>query len=300
MKKSDWFFVITVLLAVIAIDQAIKGFFGNPFANQSGPFYQILWTENHGAMLGLLSDLPLIIRVVTFSTCGAFLLFIYGIVQFFLSQRLMVFRIGLSILLGGIFGNVIDRIRLGYVLDYLSIGYSSHFSPIFNFADAIQWVGYLMIMFSLIRDGKKFWPDIENRKNYWVNKSFQLRYSLFLSFAGLSFCVLVSVFGYTFLRTTIIEIRGYNPLLLKQFLNPFLITIGCLGLAFTILLFVIGIYVSHRIAGPVYAFERFLKQAIRSNDTKVRLKLRAGDDFKEFEKLADELQDKLASMQKTS
>ena len=52
-------------------------------------------------------------------------------------------------------------------------------------------------------------------------------------------------------------------------------------------LFVFGRILSHRTAGPIYAFETYLRDLIRGKDRK--FKLRKGDDFKHLEELADAL-----------
>ena len=71
----------------------------------------------------------------------------------------------MSLLLGGIMGNVTDRIIWGSVVDFLLIGSPEMSTPAFNPADAIQWVGYFMIVYALVKDGKHLWPSENSRKH---------------------------------------------------------------------------------------------------------------------------------------
>ncbi len=51
----------------------------------------------------------------------------------------------LSLVLGGAVGNLIDRIRLGYVIDFIDVFYQTHHWPIFNVADSAICVGAFLL-----------------------------------------------------------------------------------------------------------------------------------------------------------
>lgn len=250
--------------------------------------------HNYGAMLGLFSDLPPVLRVVSLSTGGAFLIFIFFVIQYLLPSKLVVLRMGLSILLGGILGNVADRISWGYIVDFIVLGSYQGTTPAFNVADMVQWVGYAMIVFSLIRDGKKLWPENDTRKVFLVNPQFQIKYCIKLMLLGVAFAIIAAVYSYTYLRVTIIDLIGHQPQIEGKFLIPFIITFAIVSIAFTIFLFFVGLVLSHRAAGPLYAFEMFLEDLSKG---KIRqLKLRAGDDFQHLEELAGKLGTKLEEL----
>ncbi|RYZ82412.1 MAG: signal peptidase II, partial [Proteobacteria bacterium] len=180
MRKIDWVLVIVPFFITWGIDRLTKAWaLGLTGVKFHGPLGFVLH-HNHGAMLGLFSDLPAVLRIVSLSTGGAFLICSYGIIQYLLPIRGLMLRSGLSVLLGGILGNVADRIIYGYVIDFLVIGTPTLSSPAFNMADALQWVGYAMIVFSIIRDGDALWPEHNSRKVYWINRKFQLKYCLIL------------------------------------------------------------------------------------------------------------------------
>ncbi len=60
-----------------------------------------------------------------------------------------------ALLLGGITGNLTDRIRFGYVIDFISLHAGSYHWPTFNVADASICAGALLLAFDLIFDGRK-------------------------------------------------------------------------------------------------------------------------------------------------
>ena len=243
-------------------------------------------------MLGLFSELPAVLRIVTLSTSGVFLLSLYALIQYLIPVRLMPLRVGLSILVGGILGNVMDRILHGYVIDFITMQFGTWHLPIWNVADVIQWIGYVLIVYSIIKYGEQIWPDNNIRKSFWVNKKFQIKYSSLFMATGLFLNLIALVYSYTYLKVTIAEIAGPNQILIAKFSEPFLYTFLILALTFSMVLFSVGKMISHRIAGPLYAFERFLKDVLEGKGLSkqgVALKLRAGDEFKHLEQLAEQI-----------
>lgn len=287
MKKRDWLLVFSLVPAVWLIDQMTKAWANGNLAELKffGPFGFVLH-HNRGAILGTFSDLPPMLRVVSLSTGGAFLIFIYGAIQYLLPSKSLPLRTGMSLLLGGILGNVTDRIIHGEVTDFLLLGSRTLWTPAFNMADAIQWIGYILVVYGLIRDGSLLWPDVNARKNLWINPRYQIKYILTIVGIGSSFAVVSAVFAYTFLKVTIDDlVVGPAHMMEHRFLTPFLQTYAVISVGFMVTLFVLGRILSHRTAGPVYAFETYMRDLIRGKDRKFRL--RKGDDFKHLEELAD-------------
>src|SRR5262245_48523403 len=204
MKRRDWFLVVGLVLATWGVDQATKAWAVRHLSDLRfyGPVGFVLHF-NPGAILGTFSDLPPLLRVVSLSTGGAFLIFIYTAIQYLLPSKSLHLRCGMSLLLGGILGNVTDRIVQGSVVDFLIIGTKDFSTAAFNMADAIQWVGYGLVVWGLIRDGNIFWPDKNSRKSLWINPRFQLKYCFTMTAIGLCFSFISGVFSYTFIKITI-------------------------------------------------------------------------------------------------
>jgi signal peptidase II len=289
MKKRDWLFVISLVPATWLADQISKAWAMRTLSDLKffGPFGVVLH-HNPGAILGTFADLPPVLRIVSLSTGGAFLICIYAAIQYLLPSKSLPLRAGMSLLLGGILGNVSDRIMFGAVTDFLVLGSRQLSTPAFNAADAIQWIGYMMVVYGLIRDGNLFWPDANSRKTMWVNPRFQLKFCMMLVAIGTCFAVVTGVFAYTFLKITIDDlVVGPAKMMEHRFLVPFLQTYSVITAGFLAGLFVLGRVLSHRMAGPLHGFETFLRDLMRGKDR--RFKMRKGDEFRHLEALAEHL-----------
>ncbi len=291
MKKHEWVIVFLPLVATWLVDRLTKIWAVGIDGVKSFGYLGFVLHHNPGAMLGLFSELPPVLRVVSLSTGGAFLVCTYGLIQYLLPIKSLSLRTGMSILLGGILGNVTDRILWGHVVDFIVIGNVQVSSPAFNMADALQWIGYGLIVTAIVRDGELLWPEHNARRVFWINPKFQLKYCYLLLGVGMGISLISMVFSYTYLRVTMIELVGTNQALLDKFLLPYAMTFMILALGFCAGLFAIGKVISHKIAGPIYAFEKYALDLIDGKDR--NFKLRTKDEFKELEALAIKLRDKL-------
>jgi signal peptidase II len=143
------------LLVVIA-DQVTKVFF-----DQWLSLYQSVavmpgfnWTlaYNYGAAFSFLSD------------SGGWQRWFFTIIALGVSTGLVIWlkrtersdwrnAVPLALIIGGAIGNVIDRIRLGYVIDFIDIYYGTSHWPAFNIADSAISVGAVgLILISLFQD----------------------------------------------------------------------------------------------------------------------------------------------------
>ncbi len=291
MKTKDWFVVLFTLVLTIAADQITKYYASDMKESWLGPVHFIL-IHNEGAMLGLFANLPAFLRIVTISTSGFFVFSLYAFLQYIIPMKLLQLRIGLSLLVGGIIGNVIDRTYFGYVIDFIGFQVGKFHSPIWNIADMIQWVGYLTIVHTLIKNHNKIWPDKNSRSQFWVNKKFQLKYAFIFIGSGVLISLISLVFSYTYFKISMTELGVYQTQLGEKYTQAFLYSYLILTLTFSVALFIFAKFISHQIAGPIYAFERYFTQLLDQKDLGYihkQLKLRAGDDFKHLEKLADKI-----------
>lgn len=288
LNKREWFLVIFFVFFSWTLDYYTKQW---ALTHVAAPklyhgFFGLGLHRNPGAMLGMLSDIPAILRIVSLSTGGAFLIFTYFFIQYLLPKRFFSLRIGLSLFLGGILGNVTDRILWGSVVDFIFFKIGGKTTPVFNIADAIQWVGCIMCAVALYSYGHNIWPDRDSRKKVWVMPKYQFKYIFLLISIGIGFSIISGVFSYTYLQITIHHIAvGSSDYLEKKFLYPFALNYLFLTLLFVLALFALGRILSHRTAGPIYAFELFLKDTLQGK--KKVLKLRSGDEMLHLEKLAN-------------
>lgn len=135
---------------VYAVDQWIKGQVRGPvdLAN-TGPidivsFFALRWTENYGVSLGMFTAQSVEMRWGLVAVTGLIAL---GVLVWMLREKSLPEIAGLGMVLGGALGNIRDRYRYGYVIDYADLHFGD-FRPfmIFNLADAAITVGVLIIL----------------------------------------------------------------------------------------------------------------------------------------------------------
>lgn len=68
--------------------------------------------------------------------------------------RQKVLPLGLTLIMGGALGNVIDRLRFGYVVDFVAAHWKGHYFPAFNVADACITVGAMLLIYDAFFEGR--------------------------------------------------------------------------------------------------------------------------------------------------
>lgn len=151
-------FVVAVL--IFLFDHAVKYLVTYPLQLQRRehidllPFFDLRWVENRGVSLGLMpADSELGRWLLVGMTAG-----IASFVAIWLwKERRRQDSIALAMILGGALGNIVDRVRFGYVVDYADF-HIGGWQPflVFNIADAAITIGVLLLLVRalLMRDGK--------------------------------------------------------------------------------------------------------------------------------------------------
>lgn len=145
---------LTAALLVTAADQATKFWIVREFRlHESRPviagWFDLVHVRNTGVAFSLLSSLdprwfnPILI-VATALAAVAVLAYIY-----YLPQRGPA-PFGLGLILGGAIGNLFDRARLGYVVDFLDVYWRDYHWPAFNVADIGITAGVFLLILDLI------------------------------------------------------------------------------------------------------------------------------------------------------
>ena len=129
-----------LLAATLTLDQATKAIVVATLERgESAPeegFFRLTHAWNTGTAFSLLQDQGGLLTFVSFAAVIA-LYFVYRTLE---SPTIWV-RMAFGLLLGGAFGNLIDRIRLGHVTDFFDVGPW----PIFNIADSSITVGIAVL-----------------------------------------------------------------------------------------------------------------------------------------------------------
>ena len=105
------------------------------------PIFNFTWVENRGVSFGLFGDGSARWMLSAFSVVVAGILGWWALKA---DRRLLVSAIGL--IMGGAIGNVIDRIRFGFVVDFLDFSGTGVFPWVFNVADSAITIGVILLI----------------------------------------------------------------------------------------------------------------------------------------------------------
>ena len=150
--------VFILFAAIVILDQITKIWAINNLKNAGTitiipNFFRLVYVENFGAAFGILQNKRWIFIVISVTV-------IIGIVFFLLRHynKLNIFvKIALAMLLGGAIGNFIDRIRLGYVIDFLSFRlFNAYEFPVFNVADIFIVISTFAILILVMLNKHEF------------------------------------------------------------------------------------------------------------------------------------------------
>ena len=138
--------ILVIVLAILSLDRLTKLLIAkNLLYHQSIPvikgIFHLTLVHNRGAAFGILKEqIPLFI----FTSLFAITLIFINLKN---NQHKKSYSISLSLILAGALGNLIDRLYLGYVIDFLDFG----IWPVFNVADSAISIGAIMLGWSMLR-----------------------------------------------------------------------------------------------------------------------------------------------------
>jgi signal peptidase II len=218
---------------------------------------------NRGFIMGFFSGQPGGIRIVAMGFFAALLFTVYLVLLYLLPKRTVVFKYALSLLMGGLLGNVIDKLLYGFTRDFIPFSFLK-FYFIFNFSDVFIWSGALYVLYFVIKKDYLIWYEASTRKHYLLNIPEQMSFSLQLTLLVFNACLLLGVFSFAFVS-------------IHYHLGPkAMVAFGLAILSITVFVcfftFIAGIVMSHRRLGALYAFELFVNDLLAGKDRPLRLR----------------------------
>jgi signal peptidase II len=107
--------------------------------------------RNRGAAFGILSDADLPYQSVLFAGLSLVALLAIAVYAWRLPATAWLPQLALALILGGALGNLIDRLRLGYVVDFVHVYWRDHQWPDFNAADSAITIGVTLLVLDILR-----------------------------------------------------------------------------------------------------------------------------------------------------
>jgi signal peptidase II len=153
--KKKYLITIVIVLGVLSLDQACKLYIDRVLPLHHSvqiikDFVHITHVRNTGAAFGFLAGQTAGFKYVFFITISILAIFV---ILFFLrglenSQTLLI--ASLSMIMGGAMGNLIDRIRLGEIIDFIDLHWYSYHWPAFNVADSAITIGGVFLIIDIV------------------------------------------------------------------------------------------------------------------------------------------------------
>jgi len=150
--------LLIVSFLVLALDQASKIYIDRSMALHSTipvipNFFSITYLRNKGAAFGILANsayrLPFFLMVSAIAVC------VIVVVIKKLREDQKLAAASLSLIFSGALGNVIDRVRLGEVIDFLDAHWYNHHWPAFNIADSAICVGVFLLAIDMYQEEQR-------------------------------------------------------------------------------------------------------------------------------------------------
>ena len=158
LTMGRWSLFGVIAMCGLILDQASKLFIHRTMAlYQAIPVidgcFNIFYIRNQGAAFSFLSQVswrrPFFISVSLFAS----LVILFAFRKLRDDQKLA--QLSLAMIFSGAVGNLIDRIRLGEVIDFIQVYWRTHYWPAFNVADSFICVGVFLLALDMFREERR-------------------------------------------------------------------------------------------------------------------------------------------------
>src|SRR6266540_3004557 len=147
---------VLVMATVLVVDQLVKWLVVrslelHDYRSLVDGVLSLSHVRNRGAAFGILSDADLPYQAMLFSALSLAALLAIAVYAWRLPATARLPQFALALILGGAFGNLVDRIRLGYVVDFVHVYWRDHQWPDFNAADSAITIGVTLLVLDILR-----------------------------------------------------------------------------------------------------------------------------------------------------
>lgn len=156
--------ILLISIIVLTLDQISKAVIDITMqVNHSIPiiknFFSLTYYQNKGAAWGLMSNAVPILIIFSL----IILLIIYHYMYSFKINKRNIIAFGL--LIGGIVGNLLDRILFGYVKDFLDFKILGYDFPVFNISDCAIVIGIILLIIAVLKGEEVYEKDRSKKRS---------------------------------------------------------------------------------------------------------------------------------------
>lgn len=144
--KKKWTIFTVLLPLIILIDQLSKyivsvNMYQGQFIRVIGSYLRIVYVRNPHAAFGIPLGSPLLMLILT-SFASVLLIIYFALVR----KKSNIFYLAITFIIGGAIGNLIDRLRIKEVIDFIEVGVEKFKWPVFNVADSCVTIGIILLL----------------------------------------------------------------------------------------------------------------------------------------------------------
>ena len=148
-----------VAVTVVLVDQLVKAMVRSRLALHESVtvipgFFDLTRVHNSGAAYGFLNGVDFPFKTALLACVAMAALIGLAIYSASLDQRQVLTRVGLTLVIGGAAGNLIDRVTAGYVLDFVDLYRGNWHFWAFNVADSAITIGVVLMILELLGLGR--------------------------------------------------------------------------------------------------------------------------------------------------
>jgi signal peptidase II len=152
--RPAWLVFGGLAAAVLVLDQLAKAWIVANIApgqvvNVAGTWVRLIFSRNDGALFGLFGSSATLFGI------GSLAVLVLIVWYHARAPRSLLLSIALGLLLGGAVGNLVDRLRIGYVVDFVDIGLGTLRFFTFNIGDSAISTAILLLLLLAIRPGPR-------------------------------------------------------------------------------------------------------------------------------------------------
>ncbi len=293
MRNKDWLWIFFSLTAPCVFDQVFKWStsvlkiepvtFGFVSFFSSFSRLDVLESSIHTTRL---------LESIVFSAVAVFLIQLLAVLNALFTYKHLQIRISLSVMMGGLLSLTVDHIVYAETVNNIALTFNrNQFYP-FNLSVLFICGSLAVFLYPLIMD-KDLFKKENLRRNFLLNNKNQNKFllSVLTSFT-LFYLLIVFVFGvYMYAGVSALDQNAeWTREVMSYFYWLVLLVYGLSILS----VFIFSVLFSHRIYGPVYGFENYMRSLFEKKEGKLEnFQTRKKDHFKELEKIAEYVRTRL-------
>lgn len=120
----------------------------------------LTYIQNPGAAFGLFGETSDTLRLTLLIGVSLFALILLLLMYARVAEKVILIHVPIAMIIGGAIGNLLDRIRYNWVIDFLDFYWKEFHWPAFNLADSAITIGSMILMFNILFSRKRDILDI--------------------------------------------------------------------------------------------------------------------------------------------